>query len=87
MSEPREAGWKKLKGLGRYLVGVPRLAWRLERQDPPRYVLALSDSDLAGGLRTMKSKTCNILMHGYHFLKMICSTQVPIALSSSERES
>ena len=59
---------------------------RMERQDPPRCVLALSDSDHAGCLRTRRSTTCNILMHGDHFLKMICSTQVPIALSSGESE-
>ena len=86
MSEPCEAGWDKLKRLGRYLAGVLRLVQRMERQDPPRCVLALSDSDHAGCLRTRRSTTCNILMHGDHFLKMICSTQVPTALSSGESE-
>ena len=78
MSEPCEAGWEKLKRLGRYQAGVPRLVQRMERQDPPSCVLALSDSDHAGCLGTRRSTTCNILMHGNHFLKMICSTQVPI---------
>ena len=86
VSEPCEAGWDKLKRLGRYLAGVPRLVQRMERQDPPRCVLALSGSDHAGCLRTRRSTTCNILVHGDHFLKMICSTQVPIALSSGESE-
>ena len=86
MSEPCEAGWDKLKRLGRYLAGVLRLVQRMARQDPPRCVLALSDSDHAGCLRTRRSTTCNILMHGDHFLKMICSTQVPIALRSGESE-
>ena len=36
--------------------------------------------------RTRRSTTCNVLMQGNHFLKMICSTQVPIALSSGESE-
>ena len=44
MSEPCEAGWDKLKRLGLYLAGVPRLVHRMERQNPPRCVLALSDS-------------------------------------------
>ena len=52
MSEPCEAGWEKLKRLGRYLAGLPRLAQRMERQDPPRCVLALSDSNHAACLRT-----------------------------------
>ena len=86
MSEPCEAGWEKLKRLGRYLGGVPRLAQRMERQNPPRCVLALSDSDHGGCLRTRRSTTCNVLMHGDHFLKMTCSTQVPLALSSGESE-
>ena len=86
MSEPCEAGWEKLKRLGRYLVGVPRLVQRMERQEAPRFVLAMSDSDHAGCLRTRRSTSCIILMHGEHFLKMICSTQIPIALSSGESE-
>ena len=86
MSEPCEAGWQKLKRLGRYLIGVPRLVQRMERQSPPKRVLALSDSDHAGCLRTRRSTTCNILMHGTHFLKMICSTQTRIAWSSGESE-
>ena len=86
MSESCEAGWEKLKWLGRYLAGVPRLVQRMERQNPPRCVLALSESDHAGCPRTRRSTTCNVLMHGDHFLKMICSTQVPIVLSSGESE-
>ena len=85
MSEPCEVGWDKLKRLGRYLAGVPRLVQRMERQDPPRCVLALSDSDHAGCLRTRRSTTCNIFMRGDHFPKMICFTQVPIALSAQLR--
>ena len=69
MSEQCEAGWEKLKRPGWYLVRTPRLAQRLERQDPPSCVLA--------SLRTRRSTTCNILMHGNHFLKMICSTFRP----------
>ena len=84
MSEPCEAGWLKVKRLGRYLRGVPRLVQRMERQSSPKRFLALSDSHHAGCLRTRRSTTCNILMHGNHFLKMICSTQTPFALSSDE---
>ena len=75
MGEPCEAGLNKLKRLGRYLAGVRRLVQRVERQDPPRCVLALSDSDHGGCLRTRRSTMCNILMDGDHFLKMICSTR------------
>ena len=67
MSEPCEAGWQKLKRLGRYLIGVPRLVQRLEKQNPPNCVLALSDSDHAGCLRTRRSTTCNILVRGNCF--------------------
>ena len=86
MSEPSEAGWQKLKRLGRYLRGVPRLIQRLERQNPPNCVLALSDSDHAGCLRTRRSTTCNILLHGNHIFKIVCYTKTPVAFSSGESE-
>ena len=50
MSEPREAGWERLKTLGRYVAGVPRLVQRMERQDLPELCLALSDADHVGCL-------------------------------------
>ena len=86
MSETCEAGWQKLKRSGRYLIRVPRLVQRMERQNHPKRVLALIDSDHAGCFRTRRLTTSNILTHGHHFLKMICSTQTQIALSSGESE-
>ena len=50
---------RTLKKLGRYLAG--ELVQRMERQNPPRCVLALSDSDHAGCLRMRRSTTCNVL--------------------------
>ena len=64
MSELFAAGWGKIKRLGRYVAGEPRLIQRLERHEPPRHVLALSDSDHAGCLRSRRSTSCTILMHG-----------------------
>ena len=52
-----------------YVAGVPRLIQRLERQEPPRHVLALSESDHAGCLKR-------------HFLNMTCPTQVSVQPSS-----
>ena len=49
----------KKKRLGRCLVGVHRLVQRLERQDPPFYVVALSDSDHTGCRRTRRSASCD----------------------------
>lgn len=37
-------------------------------------------------LRTRRSTSGTMLFHGRHFLKMICATQVPIALSSGESD-
>ena len=59
---------------------------RLEILELLTHVLALSDSDQGGCLRTRRSTSCVILMHGRHFLIMMCSTPSPIALSFGECE-
>ena len=41
ITEPCEAGWQKLKRSGRYLMGVPRLVQRMERQNPPETCFSL----------------------------------------------
>ena len=75
-----------LKRLGRCLLGVPRLVQWFRRQPPPKRIKAFSDSDFAGCLRTRRSSSCAVLMHGTHMLKLISSTQTVEALSSGEAE-
>lgn len=86
MQCPTSGSWEALKRLGRYLLGTPRLIQRMERQPPQTTCVAYSDSDHAGCLRTRKSTSGTILMHGKHMVKMLSTTQTPIALSSAESE-
>lgn len=86
MSEPTTVAWERLERIGRFLVRVPRLVQRLERQRPCSFLLAYSDSDHAGCLRARRSTPCAMLFHGRHFLNMMCAAQVPAALSSGASE-
>ena len=83
---PMSGSWEALKRLGRYLLGTPRLIQRVERQPPQATCVAHSDSDHAGCLRTRKSTSGTILKRGRHMVKMLSTTQTPIALSSAESE-
>ena len=86
MQCPTSESWEALKRLGRYLLGTPRLVQRMERQPPQTSCVAYSDSDHAGCLRTRRSTSGTVLMHGKHMIKMLSTTQIPIALSSAESE-
>ena len=55
MSTPCSMGMDRLKRIGRYLRGVPRLVQRFERHTAPSHIMAFSDSDHAGCIRTRKS--------------------------------
>ena len=57
-----------------------------ERQAPPRNLDGLHDADHAGCLRTRRSTSCNVIVHGSHVIKMKSTTQIPQALSSGESE-
>ena len=84
MQRPMSGSWEALERFGRYLLGTRRLIQRMERQPPQATWVAYSDSDHAGCLRTRKSTSGTILMHGWHTVKMLSTTQTPIALSSAE---
>ena len=86
MSSPTSTGITMVKRIARFLLGVPRLVQRMERQRPQSTVLGYSDSDFAGCRRTRKSTSCSVLMHGNHMIKLISATQAPISLSTGEAE-
>ena len=75
-----------LKRIGRFLLANPRLIWHFRRQDMPRAMDAVSDSDWAGCLSTRKSSSCTVLKFGRHVLQVSASTQTVQALSSPEAE-
>ena len=86
MSDPNEEDMAKLKRLGRYLVGSPRVIIRYKWQSNARQITAWTDTDYAGCLRTRKSISGGVAMIGCHCIKTWSSTQDIIALPSGEAE-
>jgi hypothetical protein len=86
MATPTRGGWRKLKRLGRYLVGKPRAILRYDLQERQTKITGFSDSDWAGCKRTAKSTSGGIIMKGSHLIKSWSSTQKSITLSSGEAE-
>ena len=86
MATPTRGGWRKLKRLGRYLVGKPRAILRYDLQERQDRLTGFSDSDWAGCKRTAKSTSGGIIMKGSHMIKSWSSTQKSITLSSGEAE-
>jgi hypothetical protein len=52
MSKPRVSDFQKLRKIGRYLVGKPRLIMRFPWQNKPNRIVAFTDSDWAGCARS-----------------------------------
>ena len=69
MAKPTMADWQKLKRLGMYLKGKPRLIIKYIWQNSENRVTANSDSDWAGDKKTRKSTSGGILRIGNHFIK------------------
>eukprot|EP00971_Amphidinium_carterae_P128864 2552161-Amphidinium_carterae.1 len=58
----------------------------MELQDHQVTLDTYSDANHGGCLRTRKSTSCCVVLHGRHVLKFVSATQQPIALSSAESE-
>ena len=86
MSDPTRGGWKKVKRIGRYLRGRPRLVLHYPWQKEADTITVFSDSDWAGCRSTGKSPSGGIIVRGRHMLKSWSSTQRTVALSSGEAE-
>ena len=85
MQTPRECDMQRLKRLGRYLVGRPRLVFRYAFQSADT-IDCYSDTDWAGCPKTRKSTSGGGILLGQHILKTYSSTQPTISLSSGEAE-
>ena len=57
MAAPTRGDWQRLKRLGRYLEGVPRVQQMYEWQGKPTKMKTYSDADWAGCRATRKSTT------------------------------
>ena len=86
MSAPRESDLKKLRRLGKYLLGKPRLIMRFQWQDPTSTITAFTDSDWAGCQKSAKSTSGGALCIGEHVIKTYSKQQKTVALSSAEAE-
>ena len=86
MSAPTRASWKKLKRIGRYLVGRSRVAWKFPWKEEVGNWQVYTDSDWAGDLKTRKSTSGGMIALGSHCLKSWSITQGAPALSSCEAE-
>ena len=86
MAKPIVGDWRKMKKVGRFLVGRKRVVWRYRWQDEGQRWRVYTDSDWAGCRKTRKSSSGGVLMLGVHCIKAWCSTQGALALSSAEAE-
>ena len=86
MSSDTEADAQKLKRLGRYLLGRPRMVLNFDYQHNISFLDSRVDTDHAGCIKTTRSTNCGALMFGNHCLKSWSMTQSIIALSSGETE-
>ena len=86
MGRPMQGDWSKLKRIGRYLVGKPRLVSKFGWQAPVSVVTTYTDSDWAGCTKTGRSTSGGIVTIGSHVIKTYSKQQRTIALSSAEAE-
>ena len=86
MSRPSLKDWAKLKRLGRYLIGRPRLVYKYHCQEEVKVITAYSDANWASNAADRRSTSGGVLMHGLHYIRSWSKTQSLVALSSAESE-
>ena len=86
MSRPTTGSLRRLKRLGQYLKGKPRLVWRFDMQYPCTTLDVYTDANWAGCRKSRKSTSGGTIMLGSHCLKTWSKTQAIVAKSSAEAE-
>jgi hypothetical protein len=86
MSSPTVSSLAKLKRLCRYLQLRPRVVVKYPWQSLAKVLVAETDSDFAGCIRTRKSTSGFACFLGAHLLKTYSKTQSVIATSTGEAE-
>ena len=76
----------KLKRVVRYLLGMPRLVYLYDLQDPFKHIDLFTDTDIAGCQTTRRSTSGGVAMVGTHCVRHFSTTQSTISLSSGEAE-
>ena len=78
--------WAKLKRIGRYLIGKPRLVYVHKFQEDVHTLTAYSDANWASHAGDRRSTSGGVILHGSHYIKSWSRTQSLVALSSAEAE-
>ena len=88
MSNPTRGDLRRLRRLGRYLVGRPGTGsvWCFEFQDVRGELTDYTDSDWADWRKTVRSTSNKAIRRGRHTLKTWTATQKNVTLSSGEAE-
>ena len=86
MSRPRRSDLRRLRKIGKYLIGQPRLVSLFPWQAMPDRVTGLTDSDWAGCSKTATSTSDGAVCLREHVVKTHCRQQKVVALSSAEAE-
>ena len=87
MKQPKPNDWLRLKKVARYLLKYPYMKRVFREQHAEdRQVLAWSDSDWAGDLKTRRSTSGSVVKIGGHTVLVKGTSQKIIALSSAESE-
>ena len=84
MSKPIEGVWTRLKRLGRYFAGRPRMQIMLKWQEGQDIVKGFTHADWAGDKEARKSTIGGCTVVGDHLIKAWATTQTLIAVSSAE---
>ena len=79
MANPNQGDWCRLKRLGRYLAGKPRLQILFEWQGSQDEITAYSDADWVDDKQSRKSTSGGCLVLGKHLIKGWAKTQALIA--------
>ena len=86
IASPSKASKAKMKRLGRYLKGLPRMRWQYKWQKKQSVIETPVDSDWGPDTGDRKSTSAGALMLGAHTIAYWSVTQPTPALSSGESE-
>ena len=86
MAKPCRGDWVRLKRLGRYLAGRPRMQVMMQWQGTQQVMVGYTDADWAGDKEARRSTSGGCVTFGTHLIKGWSKTQSLAALSSGESE-
>ena len=86
MSKPTTSDMRRLRKLGKSLLGQPQQVSLFKWQPMPTTITTFTNSDWAGCARSAKSTSGGAVCIGVHVIKTYCRQQNVIALSSAGAE-